>query len=117
MAWLSLDEGDNDVTRFLAYLVAALQTILPGIGAGVLAALESPQPPPIEALLTTLLNEIAPFPHGFVLVLDDYHVLDAKPIDRAVAFLLEHLPPRMHLVIATREDPQLPLARLHGGAN
>ena len=118
VAWLSLDEGDNDVTRFLAYLVAAQQTILPGIGAGVLAALESPQPPPIEALLTTLLNEIAPFPHDFVLVLDDYYVLDAKPIDAstdvddALAFLLEHLPPQMHLIIATREDPLLPLARL-----
>ena len=123
MAWLSLDEGDNDVTRFLAYLVAALQTILPGIGAGVLAALESPQPPPIEALLTTLLNEIAPFPHDFVLVLDDYHVLDAKPIDAstsvddALAFLLEHLPPQMHLIIATREDPLLPLARLRRAVN
>ena len=78
----------------------------------MLAALQSPQPPPAETLLTTLLNEIATLPDSFVLVLDDYHVLDAKPIDRALAFLLEHLPPQMHLVIATREDPQLPLARL-----
>ena len=112
VAWLSLDEGDNDPTRFLTYLVAALQTIAANLGAGVLAALQSPQPPPAETLLTALINEIAALPESFVLVLDDYHVLDAKPIDRAVAFLLEHLPPRMHLVIATREDPPLPLARL-----
>ena len=112
--WLSLDEGDNDPTRFLTYLVAALQTIAPKIGAGVLAALQrsQSQPPPAEALLTTLLNELTTIPDNFVLVLDDYHVLDAKPVDQALAFLLEHLPPQMHLVIATREDPPLPLARL-----
>jgi LuxR family maltose regulon positive regulatory protein len=111
-AWLSLDEGDNDPTRFLAYLVAALQTIAPNIGEGVLGALQSPQPPPTESILTALLNEITTIPDNFVLVLDDYHVIDAKPVDDALTFLLEHLPPRMHLVIATREDPQLPLARL-----
>ena len=112
VAWLSLDEGDNDASRFLAYLVAALQTILANIGEGVLRVLQSPQPPPTEALLTALLNEIATIPDIFVLVLDDYHVIDSKPVDEALTFLLEHLPPQMHLVIATREDPQLPLARL-----
>jgi LuxR family transcriptional regulator, maltose regulon positive regulatory protein len=112
VAWLSLDEGDNDPTRFLTYLVAALQTIGANIGAGVLGALQSPQPPPTESILTALLNEIAAIPDHFILVLDDYHVLDAKPVDEALAFLLEHLPPHMHLVIATREDPHLPLARL-----
>ncbi|HNS04158.1 MAG TPA: LuxR C-terminal-related transcriptional regulator [Anaerolineae bacterium] len=125
VAWLSLDAGDNDPARFLAYLVAALQTIFPDIGAGVLAALESPQPPPVEALLTTLLNELARLSPAaapprlaspaagadFVLVLDDYHALDAAPVDQALTFLLDHMPPQMHLVIATREDPQLPLAR------
>jgi LuxR family maltose regulon positive regulatory protein len=111
-AWLSLDEGDNDPIRFLAYLVAALQTIAANMGKGVLGVLQSPQPPPTEAILTTLLNEITALPDQFVLVLDDYHVIDAKPVDRALTFLLEHLPPQMHLVIATREDPQLPLARL-----
>ncbi len=133
-AWLSLDAGDNDPARFLAYLVAALQTVIPGIGAGVLAALDSPQPPPVEAQLTTLLNEIAAFAHdpstphgnegpvgnrsytpianaGFILVLDDYHALDAAVVDQALAFMLDHQPRHMHLVIATREDPQLPLAR------
>ena len=76
-AWLALDEGDSDLTRFLTYLVAALQTIAPQIGEGVLAMLQSPQPPPTEALLTALLNEIAALPDDFILVLDDYHVIDA----------------------------------------
>ncbi len=111
-AWLSLDEGDNDPTRFLIYLVAALQTVAPKIGAGVLRTLQSPQPPPIESILIALLNETTALPDNFVLVLDDYHVLDSKPVDNALTFLLEHLPPQMHLVIATREDPHLPLARL-----
>ncbi|MCL4562057.1 MAG: LuxR C-terminal-related transcriptional regulator [Chloroflexi bacterium] len=112
VAWLSLDEGDNDPVRFLSYLVAALQTIKAEIGAGVLVALQSPQPPPTELLLTTLLNELASIPDNFVLVLDDYHVIDSKPVDHALTFLLEHLPPQMHLIITTREDPALPLARL-----
>lgn len=111
-AWLSLDEGDNDPARFLAYVVAALQTVAPNVGQGILHVLRSPQPPSTEAVLTTLLNEIAADPDGFVLVLDDYHVLDSKPVDDALTFLLEHLPPQMHLVITTREDPHLPLARL-----
>ncbi len=112
VAWLSLDEADNDPARFLTYLVAALQTIVPNIGSGVIAALQSPQQPPIEAILTALLNEIMTISDDFALALDDYHVIDAKPIDAALTFLIEHLPPQMHLVIATREDPQLPLAKL-----
>jgi ATP/maltotriose-dependent transcriptional regulator MalT len=111
-AWLSLDEGDNDPSRFLMYLVAALQTIVANVREEVLGALQSPQPPPPEAILTALLNEITAIPDHFVLVLDDYHVLDAKPVDQALAYLVEHQPPQMHLVITTREDPQLPLARL-----
>ena len=111
-AWLSLDEGDNDPTRFLSYLVAALQTIAPNIGEGVLGVLQSPQPPPIESILTALLNEIDTVQDDLALVLDDYHVIDAKLVDDALTFLLDHLPPRMHLIIATREDPNLPLARL-----
>ena len=112
VAWLSLDEGDSDPTRFLTYLIVALQTIMANIGEGVLGALQSPQPPPIESILTALLNEITTIPDHFILVLDDYHLIDAKPVDNALTFLLEHLPPQMHLVIATREDPHLPLARL-----
>ena len=111
-AWLSLDRGDNDPACFLTYLVAALQTIAPNIGAGALAVLQSPQPPPTESILTTLLNEITAIQSNFILVLDDYHVIDSKPVNQAVAFLLEHLPPQIHLVIATREDPPLPLALL-----
>jgi LuxR family transcriptional regulator, maltose regulon positive regulatory protein len=109
VAWLSLDEGDNDPSRFLAYLVAALQTVATDIGEGVLGALRFPQPP-TETVLTALLNEIVE--DELVLVLDDYHVIDTRAVDDALAFLLEHLPPRMHLIIATREDPPLPLARL-----
>jgi len=112
VAWLSLEEGENDPTLFLTYLVAALQTIAPTIGEGVLGVLQSPQPPPTEAILTALLNEITTLPGHFVLVLDDYHVIDAQAVDMAFTYLVEHLPPQMHLVIATREDPQLPLARL-----
>ncbi|WP_201785888.1 LuxR C-terminal-related transcriptional regulator [Longilinea arvoryzae] len=111
VAWLSLDEGDNDPARFLSYLVAALQTIVAGIGEGLLAALQSSQLPPIESLLTTLLNEIATIQDKFLLILDDYHLIDSEPIDNALTFILEHQPPQMHLVIATREDPHLPLAR------
>jgi LuxR family maltose regulon positive regulatory protein len=112
VAWLSLDEGDNDPVRFISYLVAALQTIKAGIGEGLLAALQSPQPPPVESILTALLNEITTLPDHFILVLDDYHAIDSKPVDHVLTFLLEHLPPRMHMVIATREDPHLPLSRL-----
>src|SRR3954454_14334916 len=115
VAWLSLDAGDSDPTRFLTYLVAALRTIAAHIGEGVLSVLQSPQPPPTESILTALLNEITTIPDNFVLVLDDYHVIDAKAVDHALTFLLEHLPPHMHLVIATREDPPLPLARLRAG--
>ena len=112
VAWLSLDEGDNDPTRFLAYLVAALQTVVANVGEGVSGMLRSPQPPPAEAVLTALLNEITALPDDLVLVLDDYHAIDARPVDDALAFLLEHLPPQVHLVMATRKDPSIPLARL-----
>lgn len=112
VAWLSLDEGDNDLTRFLTYLITALQTIAPEVGAGVLAALQSPQLPPVEVLLTNLLNEIAAIPDHCIFVLDDYHVIESHPVNAALAFLLDHLPPHLHLVIASREDPPLPLARL-----
>jgi LuxR family transcriptional regulator, maltose regulon positive regulatory protein len=111
-AWLSLDEGENDPARFLTYFVAALQTIAATIGEGVLSALQSPQPPPPEAILTALLNDLTTIQDPFVLVLDDYHVIAARPVDQALTYLVEHLPPQMHLVVATREDPVLPLARL-----
>ncbi|MFZ0546490.1 MAG: hypothetical protein WAM60_13680, partial [Candidatus Promineifilaceae bacterium] len=111
-SWLSLDEEDCDPTRFLTYLIAAVQRIAPEIGIAALAGLQSPQPLPLQVILTPLLNEIAALPGPFTLVLDDYHVIDAQPIDQALTFLLDHLPPQMHLVITTREDPNFPLARL-----
>jgi LuxR family maltose regulon positive regulatory protein len=111
-AWLSLDEGDNDPIRFLTYLIAALQKIAANIGEGVFGMLQTPHGPPIESILTALLNELTTIPDHFVLVLDDYHVIDAKPVEKAFAFILEHMPPQMHVVIATREDPHLPMARL-----
>ena len=112
VAWLSLDEGDNDLSRFLTYLIATLQTIAPDIGKGAAAAIQSPQPSPAETTLTTLLNEIAAFLDSFILVLDDYHLIDSQPVDQALIFLVENRPPQMHLVIASREDPNFPLARL-----
>jgi LuxR family maltose regulon positive regulatory protein len=112
VAWLSLDEADNDPAQFLTYLIAALHILAPKIGAGVLAALQSPQPPPIESILTALVNEITTISDNFILILDDYHVIDSKPVDEALTFILKHLPPQMHLVITTREDPHLPLTRL-----
>ncbi|MBK7451305.1 MAG: tetratricopeptide repeat protein [Anaerolineales bacterium] len=112
VAWLSLDEGDGDLKRFLSYLVAALQTIFPEIGMNLLGALQASHIPDSESLLTTLINEIDSIPNKFIFVLDDYHMLDLKPVDQALNFLVEYLPPQMHLVITTREDPSLPLARL-----
>jgi LuxR family maltose regulon positive regulatory protein len=114
VAWLSLEEADGNPVRFLTYFIAALQTMVADFGAGLLVSLQTPQPPPVEVMLTALLNEIAAIPFEFVLVLDDYHLVDSPPVDQAVAFLIERLPPHMHLAIATREDPPLPLARLRG---
>ncbi|NDJ87353.1 MAG: AAA family ATPase [Chloroflexi bacterium] len=111
VGWLSLDEADSDLVRFLSYFVAALQTIAPQIGTNITNLLGSPQPP-AETLLTTLLNDIAAIPGDFVFVLDDYHVLDSQVVNAALTFLIDNQPANMHLVITTREDPRLPLARL-----
>ena len=113
-AWISLDQSDNDPALFWAYFIAALQTVRSGVGEIALSLLRSPQPPPIERLLGTLLNEINTIPHDFVLVLDDYHVIEAQLIHKGTTFLLDHLPPQMHLLIASRSDPPLPLSRLRG---
>lgn len=111
-AWLSLDEDDGDPLRFLNYVVAALQTIAPSAGSGILDMLQTGQLPPVESLLVSLVNDLATIPQTFILVLDDYHMTESPAVDDALNFLIRHLPPQMHLVIATREDPQLPLARL-----
>lgn len=120
MAWFSLDEGDGDPLQFLTYFVTALQRLeqrersgsSSGIGQNILGALQSPRPPAVESLLTALVNELATASQHVIVVLDDYHVLDAPAIDQMLTFLLDHLPPQLHLVITTREDPNLPLARL-----
>ena len=132
-AWLSIDEADNDPARFLIYVIAALQRIDESIGVDVQAALAESQLPPGETLLARLVHDIAAAtgapstgrrgeltgPPGqssggraFVLVLDDYHLLTAQPVHEALAFLLEHLPAAMHLLIAGRSDPPLPISRL-----
>jgi LuxR family maltose regulon positive regulatory protein len=110
-AWLSLDEKDNDAARFLGYLVAALQTAEPGLAGWVLDALQVAQPPSMETLLVRLVNDLAAPGPRLVLVLDDYHVITAPEVDAILAFLVDRLPVRVHLVLATREDPALPLAR------
>jgi LuxR family transcriptional regulator, maltose regulon positive regulatory protein len=110
-AWLSLDQRDNDPSVFWTYLVAALKTAVPGVGADALSLLESPRPP-IEAVIATLLNDLSAISEDVVIVLDDYHVIEAREVQDGMAFLMEHLPPQLHLVIAGRADPALPLARL-----
>jgi LuxR family maltose regulon positive regulatory protein len=115
VAWLSLDESDNDRSRFLSYFIAALnrvEGVEATVGEGALGVLQTSQPPPTEDILTSLINEIAAIPDRIVLVLDDYHLIDSSQVDGALAFLLEHLPFQLHLVIASRDDPHLPLARL-----
>lgn len=111
-AWLSLDEGESDPSRFLVYLLGALQTVDEHLGQGLSALLDAPQPPPLESILTALLNQLATVSQEVILILDDYHAVDSQAVDSALTFLIEHLPPHIHLVIISREDPQIPLSRL-----
>jgi LuxR family maltose regulon positive regulatory protein len=111
-AWLSLDRADNDPASFWAYVIAALRTVASGVGEGALALLHAPQPPPVETVLTVLLNDLGAIAADVVLVLDDYHVIDAPEVRDGMAFWLDHLPAQLHVVIASRADPALPLARL-----
>jgi LuxR family transcriptional regulator, maltose regulon positive regulatory protein len=113
VAWLSLEPEENEPVRFLSYVFAAIQQLDPDLDTTALALLQSPQSVPPERVLAVLTNELASREEGdFALVLDDYHAISASPVHGSMIFLLEHLPPRMHLVIATRADPPLPLARL-----
>ena len=111
-AWLSLDGGDNETARFLSYLITALQTIDRDIGESALNTLNSLQSGPMDIILTNLINDVAKTPDKFVLVLDDYHVIESSDIDQGIIYLLSNLPPQMHLVIASRTDPTFPLPRL-----
>jgi LuxR family maltose regulon positive regulatory protein len=112
VAWFSIDKGDNDPLHFLTYVILGLQSLEAGTGKAALTMLQSPQPPPIEAILINLLNDVSRISTDLALVLDDYHLVDARPIHDLIAFLLENLPEQMHLIIATRSDPPLPLARV-----
>ena len=112
-AWLSLDPSDNEAASFWPYLIAALRTVVPEVGATALSLLGSPQEP-ITAVLATLLNDLSALPNDVVLVLDDYHVVDASDIQDGMAYLIEHLPPQLHLLVTTRADPALPLGRWRG---
>ncbi len=116
VAWVSLDSGDSDPAVFWTYLITALQNLQAGLGGRSLSLLQSPQPPPLESVLMTLLNELAAVEEEFVLILDDYHTIETHAIHDGIGFLLSHLPPQMHLIIASRADPPLALARLrsHG---
>jgi LuxR family maltose regulon positive regulatory protein len=111
VAWLSLDPSDNDPATFWSYLIAALQQALPDDVDDVRPLLDSPQAP-IEVVLTALLNKLSTLPNDLVLVLDDYHLIDVPAIHDGVAFLVDHLPRSMHVIMTTRADPPLPLARL-----
>ncbi|MHA2428895.1 MAG: LuxR C-terminal-related transcriptional regulator, partial [Candidatus Hermodarchaeia archaeon] len=115
IAWLSLDEHDNDLVRFLSYFISALNRIKEiegALGKEALQMLQSPQPLPPETILTSLINDVAVTDFKVVLVLDDYHLIEAQPIHEALNFLIENQPPQLHLAITTREDPPLLLSRL-----
>ncbi|HZA22568.1 MAG TPA: LuxR family transcriptional regulator, partial [Dehalococcoidia bacterium] len=114
VAWVSLDGSDNDPARFWTYFIAALSKVHHGAGESALSMLQSTQSLPVESVLNTLVNEASVIPHDFALILDDYHLIETQAIHSGLTYLLEHLPPQMHLVIATRTDPPLPLARLRG---
>ncbi len=112
VAWLSLDEEDRAPLRFLAYVIAALRRIEPGLGEGALRALRAAQPPAPIAAATTLANELAAGSSPIVLVLDDYHLVDVEGIAELTSVLVEHAPPRLHLMLTTRVEPNLPIARM-----
>jgi LuxR family maltose regulon positive regulatory protein len=114
IAWLALDEEDNDVLRFLQYLLAAVDVAVPGLSATAAAALRSTQPPPPQQVLVLLFNALSAAPSRLMIVLDDYHVIDTRAIHQALEYVVDHLPVNARLVIATRSDPPLPLPRLRG---
>ncbi|HEX9117899.1 MAG TPA: LuxR C-terminal-related transcriptional regulator [Anaerolineae bacterium] len=114
--WLSLDAADNDPARFLSYLIGALQRCAPGVGEDLAGLLRSPEPPSAEDILAGLVNELAAVLADLILVLDDYHVITSPAVNAALTFLLENLPPNLHLVISSRADPPIPIARLRSRA-
>ncbi|MFN8596193.1 MAG: LuxR C-terminal-related transcriptional regulator [Anaerolineae bacterium] len=113
IAWVSLDKSDNDLTRFCTYLIAAIQSVQPALGQAALTLLQSA---PAETVLTSLINDLATNDGDLALILDDAHVIEVQAIHDAIEFLLEHLPPSVHLIIASRTEPPLGLARLRACA-
>ena len=111
VAWVSLDEGDNDPVRFWSYLIAACQMVYAGVGASTQAILQSPQPLPADTIPTILINDLASLDQQLVLILDDYHSIQNETIHAAFLYLLEHLPEKLHILVSTRVDPPWPLAR------
>lgn len=115
MAWISLDKDDNDTNLFLTYLMVAIKQV-GGIHENLAVSLEdmlqSPQSPPVKDVVTTIINAVAELSSRLIIVFDDYHLIEETLVNEALAFLIEHLPPQLHLVIVTRDDPYLPLARL-----
>ena len=112
ITWLSLEEADSELIRFLSYMIAALQQAAPEIGAGARGLFEMAQRPPTNTVLNELINDLAGLDYHIMLVLDDYHVISHPEIHEALRYLVEHQPHQLHLVITSREDPPLPLARL-----
>jgi LuxR family maltose regulon positive regulatory protein len=115
ITWFSLDEGDNDPVSFWSYLISALQTRQPQKGEATLQMLGLPQVPSIKPLIVDLINEIAsvePTAQPYVIVLDDYHLIEEPAIHKDLTFLIEHLPSQLRLIISTRADPPLPLAKM-----
>src|SRR5574338_1297363 len=111
VAWVSLDGGDNDPIQFWTYLINAIQSVQPDIGQAAAAMLQSPQPFPAEIIPTLLINDLSKSPHEIFLILDDYHLIQNASIQESMAFLLDHLPGNLHLIISTRVDPPWPLSR------
>jgi LuxR family maltose regulon positive regulatory protein len=116
VAWLSLDHSDNDPAQFWRYVIAALQTVDESIGETALSALSPSQPPPLEPLVTALINDVVNVSHPIVLVLDDYHIIETRSVHASLSFMIDRLPPHLHLVIVTRADPPLSQARRRGRA-
>jgi LuxR family transcriptional regulator, maltose regulon positive regulatory protein len=111
-AWVSLDSSDNDPVRFWSYVLAALERAYPGIGDTLFGLLQSPEPPAMQLILTMLINALLTYPGRILLILDDYHVITTPSIHEGLTFLLDHLPPQLHVILASRSDPPLPLSRL-----
>jgi LuxR family maltose regulon positive regulatory protein len=116
-AWLSLDGGDNDPVRFWSYFITALQTIQPACGEKILPLLHSSQPLPVEPMITELINDLSKVSSEFVVVLDDYHLIETQQIHEGITYFIDHIPPHIHLIIASRADPPLPLANYRGKGN